>query len=172
MARVIAAKSEQSQCMEKNTQAKIGELKAIPVEARGRHSKRHIVRYNYYKKDAPKGNLRDAACMFPVFSNFFPPMVPVNPCRVLVSIPGTSPAFCMLLVPRKAFSYHKINEFDCARPLYLLHDENPSGRLLAPWSFSHEPFYKCKHFTLFVLVFFTIICQAIITFTTRMSVMS
>lgn len=82
MARVIAAKSEQSQCMEKNTQAKIGELKAIPVEARGRHSKRHIVRYNYYKKDAPKGNLRDAACMFPVFSNFFPPY---GPCESLQS---------------------------------------------------------------------------------------
>lgn len=82
MARVIAAKSEQSQCMEKNTQAKIGELKAIPVEARGRNSKRHIVRYNYYKKDAPKGNLRDADCMFPVFSNFFPPY---GPCESLQS---------------------------------------------------------------------------------------
>lgn len=154
MARVIAAKSEQSQCMEKNTQAKIGELKAIPVEARGRHSKRHIVRYNYYKKDAPKGNLRDAACMFPVFSNFFPPMVPVNPCRVLVSILGTSPAFCMLLVPRKAFSYHKINEFDCARLLYLLHDENPSGRLLASWSFFMSLFTNVNTLHCFFLFFF------------------
>lgn len=41
-----------------------------------------IVRYNYYKKDAPKGNLRDAACMFPVFSNFFPPY---GPCESLQS---------------------------------------------------------------------------------------
>ena len=107
------------------------ELNWIPAGKRGRHSTYQVEKHNYFKSRkkrhwqvSQKAKARDTVqcCMFLCFLLLGSLW---NPCRVLVSILGSSPGLCMLLGPQEAYSKcWEINEFDCTR-LFLFHGKNP-----------------------------------------------
>lgn len=81
-------------------------------------------------------------CLFSVFIHVY--SVPMNPCRVLVSILGASPVLCMLLVPQEAYSKYA--------PFICFMVKIPEEDFWQPWFFSQKGPLKIKEFKYIIVI--------------------